>query len=184
MANLRLFLAVEIEPAVLDRLEEAQRALKPDYPKLRWLHREGMHLTLKFLGGIPEERLAAMEDVVTPLVAGTPACTVELTGLAAFPSWRRVNVVVAECSSPPPLADLYGKLQPAFTAFDVPAEARPFRPHITLARPSHRRPEPMTPADLRFAGVSWPVHELVLFQSLPGPRGAAYKALQRWEFGG
>lgn len=185
MANLRLFLAVEIEPHVLDRLEEAQVTLRATYVNFRWLPRGSMHLTMKFLGGIPEEQLAALTTRIQPLVASIPACEVELSHVSAFPSWHRVNVVVAECRAPAPLGLLYERLQPAFIEMGVPAEKRPFRPHVTLARPRDRRAAgKLAPADVQFAGLRWNVRNLVLFQSHLGTGGARYEPLRHWPLAG
>lgn len=178
METLRLFLAAEIDPPVLDRLVETQAALKGEYPNLRWLGREGMHLTFKFLGNVFENQVETIAGIVAPLVSGIPATPIALTQVAAFPGWRRVNVVVAECTAPPALEVLYKRLQGAFVDLNIPAEQRPFRPHITLARPRDRRNSRMPPCELRFSGVAWTVDKLVLFQSKLGAKGARYEALR------
>ena len=62
----RAFLALEVRPAVKERLAAAQENLRRELPRARWTRPDGWHLTLKFLG-----------EVAAPVLdpPGTPSTT-------------------------------------------------------------------------------------------------------------
>jgi 2'-5' RNA ligase len=182
MANLRLFVATDLPAEVLADISRLQARLRPAYPALRWLEPQGMHLTLKFLGAVPEERLGEIVRITAAVARGAAACDVATTGLTAFPGWRSARVVVVGCTVPPALAELQARLEPAYTSLGVAAEARAFRPHVTVARPTGRAGRLAHPGEA-LAEHRFRIGEIVLYQSFLGPGGSRYQALDRLPLG-
>jgi RNA 2',3'-cyclic 3'-phosphodiesterase len=93
-----------------------------------------LHLTLKFLGDIP--------DTQAPLIlakareAGFPTgYRVDVRGLGAFPDWKKMNVVWAGISDDESaLARSFALSERLFAELGLPTEPRPFTPHLTIAR--------------------------------------------------
>ena len=183
MANLRLFVAADLPAELLAAVGAVQAKLRPEYPALRWLDPKGMHLTLKFLGSIPEERVGDVTRITQEIATAAVPSTMATTALDAFPSWRSPRVVVLGCTVPEPLAALHAQLEPAYAGLGVPVEERAFRPHVTLARAKERRPTRMEPPAVTLPVHAIPVNEVVLYQSLPGPGGSRYLALGRFALG-
>jgi RNA 2',3'-cyclic 3'-phosphodiesterase len=130
-----------------------------------------LHLTLEFLGGVPESRLA----VLTALGARLPLPAAEVV-LDGLDWWRRPALLVATCSAPPPaLLALQAELRRLLSVQGFRVDSRPFRVHVTLAREVAARPVagPVAPA-------AWPVRELALVESTPSPGGSRYRPLARW----
>lgn len=169
--SLRLFLGLPLPPGLqeaLSRWQQAQPGLKG------WSRAEGLHLTLAFLGERPAEALPRLGEV-SALVAGRHGAFELYTArLGGFPGERAARVLWLGLEPCPALedlaADLRGTLQEAGEAFD----AKPFRPHLTLAR--FRAPLPVgeftAPSPAHFAA-----DRLALFESRPQ---GCYAPLQVW----
>src|SRR5438552_377176 len=89
---LRLFLAARLpsDPEILKRslADWSSRA-----PEWKWVDSSHLHLTFKFLGETPADRLGSLEGAAAAAVAGLPAFTAELKGLRAFPEPEHPAVV-------------------------------------------------------------------------------------------
>src|SRR5581483_10684106 len=161
---MRCFVAVDVAAgvrAVLARTQEALRRAAPS-ADVRWTRPEGLHVTLKFLGEVPEARCAEVAAV--------------LSGVAA--AHRAVGV----------LAALARGVDRALAPLGFAAETRPFQGHVTLGRVrSPRGLAALAAALARHAEEeigAWTVSELVLYQSRLSPAGARYEALARLPLGG
>jgi 2'-5' RNA ligase len=125
---MRLFVAIDVPEAVRDTLA----ALKRELSGARWVPPEQLHLTLKFIGNVDD---AKVPDVVAALhtVRGSPA---ELTvdGVGRFPPSQTAHVLWAGLRAGPELGALASMIEQSLVPLGIAADARPFAPHITLAR--------------------------------------------------
>jgi RNA 2',3'-cyclic 3'-phosphodiesterase len=177
----RLFVAVDLP-------EEVRRQLDPllgAFAGARWARREQLHVTLRFLGSVPPDRV---EEVRSQLagVAAPPAFTLSLQGVGVFPPNPTKR-------SPPrvlwvglsPLAPLAGLKQDIDQALGPDPELgdRAFHPHVTLARWQRGTPPPgpelASFLDRHAALASGPftVRDFHLYESRTLPEGAAYARL-------
>jgi 2'-5' RNA ligase len=167
----RAFVAIRPSDAVLDAVEELVGSL--DLGDTRRTTRDQWHVTLQFLGNRAD--VAAVIDALTGL--HVPAGGAQLGGLGAFPNPRRARVLwlgVAEGG------ETFGALAREVGARLAPLghepEARPYHAHLTLARakvPTDLRP--LVDAHHRTAvGESWPVSEVVVYESRLRQTGAEY----------
>ena len=95
MPRLRTFIAIELSSELLNRLQEVQRDLQKRVPPqvVRWVRPQGIHLTLKFLGEVPAERIQAITQAVERACTGVAPFTITAGGLGCFPNLRRPRVV-------------------------------------------------------------------------------------------
>jgi 2'-5' RNA ligase len=131
-----------------------------------------LHVTLVFLGSVPESRLSAVEDCAAA-VRGRPFEIV----FDRLEVWSRARVLCLTASQvPQTLAQLEEQLRFNLLRerFEIRREAE-FRPHVTLVRDVRVRApqEPIAP-------VSWRAQEFVLAESRPGLGGSEYTVLRRW----
>lgn len=161
---------------------------------------ENLHVTLAFLGSVPERRLAQLAAIARQVAVVPSSCGDEASpasggrGLALvfehLEYWRAAHVLCAVPPRPPsPVAALARRLQEGLTegAF-VPDQktsesaginiAKPFRPHVTLARKALRPPR-----STEIAAVTWSSMEFVLVESKTHPEGAAYRVLESFTVG-
>jgi 2'-5' RNA ligase len=136
MEEIRAFIAIELPAAAKSALAGIQAQLRAaGHSAVKWVDPEGIHLTLKFLGNIQASKVADIIGVMTEAAQGIHPLQLELTGLGAFPNFKRIRVVWVGLGGD--LIELK-QLQQCIEANLVPLgfarEARPFSPHLTLCR--------------------------------------------------
>ncbi len=149
--QIRTFIAIELSDAERLALRRLQERLKstPAARYVRWVAPEGIHLTLKFLGGVDTAQMPALQHAVAGACAGVPPHTLTLDGIGAFPNTRRPNVVwVGVGGDIETAARLADQIDQACAALGFPRETRPFSPHLTLGRVKRD----IRPSDQQFVG--------------------------------
>jgi 2'-5' RNA ligase len=177
-----LFVAVDPPGEALAHLADAVAPLRGVPGAPRWTAPDRWHLTLLFLGAVPEEDVPPLVDAASLAVAGTPPMTLRLAGGGRFGSLRRPQVAWAGLEGDVELlSELATRLAAGARALRLPVEDRPFRPHLTLGRWRPRQPADGTLTDrLRgYRGPAWPVTEVRLLESRLGPK-PAYTAVAEW----
>jgi len=133
-----------------------------------------LHLTLEFLGQVPDAQLDSLRAVGAAL-----ALPDESLLLDRLDWWRRAAMLVAAPSAPgQALLAAQADLRQVLKARGFRVDSRAFRPHVTLARKLTAPPPAAAPI-----AVAWPVRELALVESVPTPTGSRYTPLARWRGG-
>lgn len=130
--SFRGFLAVEV--GSLPTLVPLLDALKGTGADLKVVAPGNLHLTLKFLGQVPEGQVPRIEEAVRAATAGEAPFTMRLRGAGTFPPRGAPRVVWAGLEGADALARIAARLEERLAPLGFPPEARPFRPHVTLAR--------------------------------------------------
>ena len=183
---MRVFIAVACPAALAAALDGVARRL----PAARWraVAPEARHMTLRFLGEQPSDLVDAAGRALAEVCRRTPAFTVQIRGVGAFPSARRPEVVWAGGGQEAErLSALAAALERDLVAAGIPPESRPFRAHITLAR---RRPgaavalaaEDAAGLTAQYAQAPLgllAVRAVTLFRSELHPAGARYTVVQQ-----
>lgn len=190
---IRSFIAVELPDEVTSGLRELQAGLKlPGHTFVKWVTPEGIHLTLKFLGNISPHRVAEMTRVMEEASQGVSCFRLTVGGLGAFPNLRRPRVLwIGVGGEVEKLVALQQDIDHGLKPLGFVPEARPFTPHLTLARLR----EGASPEKLREFGdlvAKKPVEDgweivvssLSLMRSQLFPSGAAYSCLTKVELKG
>lgn len=187
---MRLFTAIVPPPDVLDELCAFIAPCQAEWPDLRWVRRDLMHVTLTFLGEVDDPTLERLLPRLERAVARHGPLRLSLAGAGAFPGNGAHARVL--------WTGLYGdrrglaRLSAATTAAGrrvgapgTPPEGQPraFRPHLTLART--RRPvdaRPITESLAAFAGLPWEATDVHLMQSnfATKNRPLEYTPLKSW----
>ncbi len=184
--NLRLFVAIELPGGVRATLNDLQQNLQRDpvLSRLRWVRPEGIHVTLKFLGAVPAERLPEIEAAVTRAVVAIPPFGLHLGKLGTFGSPRSPRVLWVEVVGDlDTLAKLQSHVEAELGPLGFPAEPRRFSPHLTLARvPPERAADAARPLAEAVASPHDPdgrfrVEALALMKSDLQQGGAIYTQL-------
>jgi RNA 2',3'-cyclic 3'-phosphodiesterase len=181
---LRLFVAASLPRAELERIDLATKDVRDRLIGARWAPLENQHVTLKFLGATPADRLAAVERVVSEVAGAHAPSSLSLKGLGVFPSPRRARVLWAGIEDEAGLmTSLAEGLASSFASLGYEPEKRPFTPHLTLAR--FRDPAPVD-RDLLVleAGEPFVLHSVELYRSRLSPKGARYEVLRSVPLGG
>jgi RNA 2',3'-cyclic 3'-phosphodiesterase len=183
----RLFTAIELSDSAREHLLRLRERLvkERDVSAVFWVRPENLHITLKFLGEVPETTLE-------PLLAALQSVRVEPLELFArqmvyFPPRRGpVRVVAAEMGGDMSgLSQLYQAVEGAASSSGLPREDRIYSPHATIGRWRIRgRGDGGWLRDVKlqeeFPGPTFGADSFVLFQSHLDSRGSQYVPLARF----
>jgi len=189
--TIRLFVAIELPGEVREALGCLQHELqRRSLEKLRWVRPEGIHLTLKFLGATPTERLPAIQHALTEAVPETAPHELSLGKLGTFGGSRPRVLWVDLKGEVDTVRRLREKVESALNNLGFEREARGWSPHLTLARV---RPETAREAtgpiahaisEVEVSAATIPVREMSLMQSTLRPIGAVYERIAAFPLGG
>lgn len=178
---MRLFVALELPPGTKDELARAIERLRPELPEARWVPRENLHVTLAFLGEVPEERLGAISAAIGDAASGLVDFATHLEGVGAFPSARRARVVWAGLADAAGgIASMADAVASALEPHGFRREERAFAAHVTLAR--LKVPRPLAPVAIDLDPTPFPVERITLMRSRLGRPAPRYEALATFPF--
>jgi RNA 2',3'-cyclic 3'-phosphodiesterase len=178
---MRVFIAIELPDQIRSGLAELESDLKPVTNSARWVAPESIHVTLKFIGEIPEQRLPAIDSALVGL--SWKPFTVTVRGIGFFPGNRSPRVFWAglEAASMEGLAE---RIDVRMEQLGFEKEKRAFRPHLTLARAREMRIHgSLVAASEKYANHnfgSFTADRYNLFQSTLKPTGAVYNKLKEY----
>jgi 2'-5' RNA ligase len=141
MEQIRSFVAIELDEEIREQLSIIQRSLKSKglADTVRWVKPQGIHLTLKFLGGVPASRIQEIVLAVTQGKDGVMPFTISFGGLGCFPNTRRPNVIwVGVDGDTGALVRLQTGIEERLATEGYPSEKRRYSPHLTLGRVDRR----------------------------------------------
>lgn len=131
---MRIFVAINLPADMRRRLESAAEPLREEAFPVRWVAPANVHLTLKFLGEVTEERASAVTAAIDDVVAGVAPFQLIAEGFGAFPSPERPQVVWIGIELSAELRSLQERVERALAELGFPRENRSFHPHLTIGR--------------------------------------------------
>lgn len=134
----------------------------------RWYEAADYHLTLKFLGDIPDAEAVRLSAAGDAVAARHAPLTLTLTTPSAFPNIFRPRVLYVGVKGTPALRDLVEDLEETLETLGMAREIRPYAPHITVARvraSAEKDQNWRTPHEQAFA--KWGADTLSLMRTLP-----------------
>lgn len=167
----RLFVAIDLP----EEVKEAVANIRGDLPGARWVPREQIHLTLRFIGDADEtlfqvirKRLAEVKARHFPLA---------LEGIGYFPPGPTPRVLWVGMTASAPLLDLQQQVEQAVQTAGMIPERRRFSPHITIARLRETPAKTVQAFEVqhsRFRTESFTVGNFYLYSSVIGNQGAVH----------
>ncbi len=184
METIRAFIAIELAEEIQAGLDRVLNRLRPASKAVRWVPAGNIHLTLKFLGDTPLEKIEQLKQSLASEAAQHPPFEIQVGGLGAFPNSRRPRVIWIGVQAPADLASLASGVEKAAETLGFASEERPFSPHLTLGRVSQHATydeigalaDLLTKTHVESLGVS-SVDQIHLFRSDLRPGGAVYTSL-------
>lgn len=174
--KIRLFTALK----VFSELRGQLAALPRKGLDAKWTHPDDYHITLRFLGDIDESRLPDIQEALDRV--RRPAFTVEAGGLAAFDN-KKQAILHAKVLSARKLETLCADIGDRLAPLGFDFGARPFVPHVTLARVKGMRGvEDYIARHGRMVAARWEARAFYLMRSVaPDNAGRRYTILQTIE---
>ncbi|HVM70226.1 MAG TPA: RNA 2',3'-cyclic phosphodiesterase [Anaerolineales bacterium] len=133
---LRAFIAVEIPVEIQNAIADNTASLRSALPSplVRWVARQNVHLTLKFLGDVSPDNLKRLAETLKVESGSLEPFDISVAGLGAFPSQKRARVIWIGLDAPPALLTLQHEVDAVAAQLGYPREERPFSPHLTIGR--------------------------------------------------
>jgi len=180
---MRLFTGLDLPEEIVGNLKSLLSRLQPA-ARISWSPPENLHITTKFIGEWPEERLEELKSSLAAIGPRDPI-SVHIRKLGFFPNPHAPRVFWCGIDAPG-LEDLAAATDRATSSLGIPVETRAFSPHLTLARIKERlnlQPlrEMIAALDsLEFGQFA--ADRFFLYHSRPGPKGSVYTKLAECKF--
>jgi RNA 2',3'-cyclic 3'-phosphodiesterase len=181
---MRLFTGIDLPEDIRERLERLLMHLRPT-AHLKWSPVYNLHLTLKFIGEWPEEKLPELEAALRSMPS-RPPITAEVKGLGWYPNPHHPRVFWVAVQAGEPLVTLVRDTETVLTPLGIPKEDRGFSAHLTLAR--IKDPVPLQTLRSAIAQLeslefgAFHMDRFHLYRSQPGAAGSIYTKLADFTF--
>jgi RNA 2',3'-cyclic 3'-phosphodiesterase len=129
---MRLFLALDIDGPIRERITRFVDEVRNISPDARWVRPESLHVTLKFIGEQPNEAVDKIKQALKDVSA--PTTKIKFHGYGFFPTPKSARVFWIGMESGPQLAQLAAAIDERMANLGIKREDRAFSPHLTLAR--------------------------------------------------
>ncbi|MBC8875881.1 MAG: RNA 2',3'-cyclic phosphodiesterase [Planctomycetes bacterium] len=189
MNTIRTFIAVDVGDAVRRRAADLVERLRVGGGDVKWVDPHNMHLTLKFLGDVPDPQTADICRAVAEAAGKSPMFEIGLRGAGAFPHAGRPRTVwMGVDRGADLLASLHTAIEKALAKLGFRKEARRFHPHLTLGRvrrggSAQRDLGRLINDNGQFDGGVANINEVLVFASFLDKEGPTYNVLGRARLG-
>lgn len=179
---MRTFIAVELDEAIRNELARVQARLKYSGADVKWVEPGNIHLTLKFLGEVSEEKAKDVAAALTSVAQGFRPFEITIKDLGIFPKPDFPRVVWAGVENGCEKAsDLARQVEDSMEKLGFQRELRPFSPHLTIGRVrSPKNKEALKEkivADKIEKRLAQNIDSLILFRSELTSKGPIYTKL-------
>ena len=132
--RIRSFIAVDLDdPTIKTKILNVQKDLELTGSQLKMVDPEILHLTLRFLGEIPQQTVERVKEILATVRFQQFELT--LSGVGTFPSLSRINVVwIGITRGQEQLSEIFQQIEPKLRQIGMPADNKGFNPHLTIAR--------------------------------------------------
>ncbi len=192
---MRLFVALDIEDAIRERIARFMEGVRNFAPDARWVKDESLHVTLKFIGEQPDNEVERIKQALSEI---TGHCVeIRFSGYGFFPTAKTARVFWIGMEAGPQLAALATAVDKTLEPIGIAKEERNFSPHLTLARgpggsgsprwrKGDRANENFRRLQEKLAALPSPefgsmtAREFFLYRSQLSPKGSTYTKLARF----
>lgn len=129
---MRLFTGIDLPADVEAALAATIARLRPT-ARIRWSKAANLHITTKFIGDWPTERLDDLKSALAA-IPKPGVIPIVIKGLGWFPNPHQPRVFWSAVHAPQSLRDLAAATDSACAGLGIARETKPYTPHLTLAR--------------------------------------------------
>jgi len=174
----RLFVALVFPAEIKTVLGDLIADLKPRGQGIKWVEPQNIHLTLKFIGEVPEKKVERITEALGEVLAGRKKFQGHIIGCGGFPDLRRPRVLWVGLEGGEPAVELAKEINHKLIPIGVKSEKKRLSPHLTLGR--IKRPSDLSELtsymeNLNFDGGSVILNTVALVKSTLTPGGPIYE---------
>ncbi len=178
---IRTFVAVPVPESVFDLQNTLRSTIDPKKGKIKWVRRDQLHLTLKFIGDTPESSFGDIRTILDEIVNKTSTIQLEISGTGCFPKKERPRVLWAGVTGETDrLLHLVDDVQSELDPRGFFKDELDYHPHITLGRA--RYPQKHTPnisafLKTEYSPIPFVIEKIQFISSELFPNGPVYTIL-------
>jgi 2'-5' RNA ligase len=136
LEKVRSFIAVNLNPDIKEHLTSLQAILYIPESKIKWVEKNNLHLTMKFLGYIALEQMELIKSILKEITSQHSPFIIKLSSnMGIFPAYQMPRIIwVGIKEGISELTGLYNDLENNLSNKGFPREDKKFSGHITIAR--------------------------------------------------
>lgn len=185
---MRTFIAIELSEGIREALAQIQSHLKYSGADVKWVENDNIHLTLKFLGEITEEKCEKVKSILDTIGKSLKPFEISIKDIGAFPKidypriiWVGLDRGAVESKV------LAEKIDEELSKIGFQKETRPFAAHLTIGRVRSSKNKEALKDKITLYAVRSTLYELIssitLYQSTLTPKGPIYTKLHEAHLG-
>lgn len=184
---MRTFIAIELPREIKSFLAELQNKLKESGADVKWVEPQNIHLTLKFIGEIDENKLDQIARIIENVAQDKKTFSICLSSIGAFPKidYPRIIWIGIDDKGDTETKQIAEELEDNLTKIGIPKEGRLFSSHITIGRTRSTQNRNKLAQEMKnlmnISGqenLKFAVTKIILFESNLTPKGPIYKVLK------
>ncbi|MFQ5952743.1 MAG: RNA 2',3'-cyclic phosphodiesterase [Candidatus Omnitrophota bacterium] len=179
--KIRSFIALELSDEARAELSRIEGILEKAGANVKWVKPESIHLTLKFLGYVTEEKVASITKRLERIASECAPFDVTLSNIGVFPGWGYPRVIwIGTEEGSDKVKDLAKLVEEAMAEEGFEKEKRPFKSHLTVGRVRSGKNKDRLKEEaqsIKVKPASSHIKRIVLFKSDLSPKGAVYTPL-------
>jgi len=184
---MRCFIAIPIPGNIHSQLSKIQSQLKETDADVKWVGIDNIHLTLKFLGEVDEQKIKAISEKLKEIADKHTCFQTRAEKAGAFPTLSNPKVVwIGLNKNEEKINNLQKEIEGSLHSFGFEKETRLFHPHLTLGRVRSKKNIQKLTEEIKtlssFQSDCFTADKIVLFKSILKPQGAEYTTLDEFEF--
>jgi 2'-5' RNA ligase len=180
---IRSFIAIDIPESIRQQLDDLVTKLRQNQADVKWVKSKSIHLTLKFLGNVEEDRIPKIINIIQNVVEDFKPFTISIEGTGTFPNDRRPRVLwIGVQKGSKTLVPLVSDLNSKLTALGFEREKRSYSPHLTLGRVRSPKGIDIVVDKLHstaFQESDFLCEDILLMKSDLRPEGAVHTVLEK-----
>jgi len=185
---IRTFLALELDEPIRRAIVAAAESLDVGGAKIRWVAEPNLHVTLKFLGDVPDSDVMDVCKAAESVAAGLAPIAFDVTGLTCVGPRGPVKMIWADIRDEArAIGAVFDEVEAALEPLGFDAEPRAYKPHVTVARVRYcPHPAEFREAAARYADAAFGTQragEIVVYSSQLTREGPVYDAMARCPLG-
>ncbi len=181
---MRVFLAIEIDEKLTDKIYEVQREFMKCEAPIKLVETENLHFTLKFFGEVDQDKIDQINRAIDAKIDKHKSFIIKIKGMGVFPNENYIRVVWLGMDNFEPFSHLQMDLDEDFQKMGFKKE-RSYTPHLTIARVKGAKNKDELLAtlkgldDIEIGEMN--IKKIVLKKSELTPAGPIYTTLKRFD---
>ena len=184
---IRTFISVPVPEPLFNLQKKLKVTISEKIGKIRWLHKDQIHLTIKFLGDTTEDSINDVRHVMQKVADEFKPFNISIQKTGCFPKIERPRVMwIGVSGELDKLYQLVEKIQKKLNPLGFPKDEKKYHPHITIARakyPQKKTPDISTFLNTSFDPIPFPIKKVQFISSELFPNGPVYTILSTHFFG-